>query len=397
MSTEPGHPTGTGYLLEESADELYETAPCGYISTTPDGRIVKINQTLARWLGCERGELIGSKRFPDLLTIGGQIFYETHFALLLQMHGTVNEVALDIQGNGGRIIPTLVSAVQKCDAAGTPLLNRITVFDATERRRYERELLTARKRAEEAAADLSLVNSELVRSNAALLNANEELGQFAYAASHDLQDPLRTMTVYAQLLAKRYQGVLDEDAKGFIDGIVDGSRRMQMLIDDLLAFSQAQGSPLVLRLTDMEQTLAVAHSNLRYAIEESEASITNDKLPLVTMDAARIAQVFQNLVGNAIKYRSAAEPPRVHISAMKDDSNEWIVAVEDNGLGFDPGFSEQIFRMFKRLHGPEIPGTGIGLAICKKIVESHGGRIWATSKPGAGSRFSFTIPDRISN
>jgi PAS domain S-box-containing protein len=396
MSTHSVNENQANHVLEESAEELYESAPCGYLSTTPDGRIVKANQTLINWIGCQRDELIGSTRFPDLLTIGGKIFYETHFALLLQMHGVVSEVALDLVCKEGPTIPTLVSAVQKRDAAGKALLNRITVFNATERRKYERELLIARKRAEESTSELSRVNLELSRSNAALLKANEELGQFAYAASHDLQEPLRTMTTYAQLLARRYPGVLDDDAKSFIENIVNGSRRMQTLIHDVLAFSQLQGSHLVLRLTGMEQTLAIALSNLGSAIEESKASITHDQLPFLTIDAARIAQVLQNLVGNAIKYRKPDDAPRVHISARREGHHEWLFTVEDNGAGFEAPYSEQIFGMFKRLHGREIPGTGIGLAICKKIIESHGGRIWATSTPGVGSSFCFTIPDRAS-
>ena len=392
MSTDSTNLDQSAPVYEESAEELYENAPCGYLSTSVDGRILKVNQTLTQWIGCDREELTGGKRFADLLTIGGKIFYETHFALLLQMHGEVGEVALDLLCNGGNVLPAFVSAVQKRDAAGTPVVNRITVFNATDRRRYERELLLARKRAEDAASELSRVNADLSRSNAALLKANEDLGQFAYAASHDLQEPLRTMKTYAQLLARRNQETLDVDAKTFVNGIVEGSSRMQMLISDLLAFSQAQGSSLVLRRSDMNQTLEVSLSNLKSAIAETEAAVTHDKLPVVTIDAARIAQVFQNLVGNAIKYRKPDEAPRVHISAEKPASNEWLVSVEDNGLGFEPSYADQIFGMFKRLHGRDIPGTGIGLAICKKIIESHGGRIWATSAPGKGSRFSFTIP-----
>jgi PAS domain S-box-containing protein len=380
----------------ESAEELYENAPCGYLSTTPDGHIVRVNQTLLDWIGANRKEVTEEgKHFADLLTIGGRIFYETHFALMLRMHGNVSEIALDFLCAHGRVLPTLVSAVQKRDAAGVPVLNHITVFNATERRRYEQELLIARQRAEESAAELSRVNAELSRSNAALLKANEDLGHFAYAASHDLQEPIRTMTTYAQLLARRYEDVLDDNAKEFIANIVAGSRRMQSLIADLLAFSQAQGSYLVLRPTDLAQALSVATSNLRSAIDESGAKISHDKLPLAIIDAARIAQVFQNLVGNAIKYRKLDEPPRVHVSAVREPNNDWLTTVQDNGMGFDAAYAEQVFGMFKRLHGREIPGTGIGLAICKKIVESHGGRIWASSTPGAGSRFSFTIPDRL--
>jgi PAS domain S-box-containing protein len=378
---------------EESAEELYENAPCGYLSSTLDGRIVRVNRTLLNWLGCQRSELLG-KRFHDLLTVGGRVLYETHFAPLLLMHGEVREIAFDLVSERDKVIPTFVSALQKRDATGKPSLNRITIFNATERRSYERELLAARKQAEHVASELSRVNSELSASNAALLKANEELGQFVYAASHDLQEPLRTMTLFAQLLERRHQNGSDAESTTFVKNIVDGSRRMQALISDLLALSQAQGSDLVLKPTNLKQALAFSLSNLSSSITESNALITYDELPLVTIDAARIAQVFQNLVSNAIKYRKAEEAPRINISAARNAEKEWLISVEDNGLGFDSGYSEQIFEVFKRLHGREIPGTGIGLALCRKIVESHGGRIWATSAPGIGSRFQFTIPDK---
>jgi PAS domain S-box-containing protein len=381
-------------IPDESAEELYEQAPCGYLSTTPEGRIVRVNQTFAELVGMESKERIIGKRFSDLLTIGGRIFYETHFALMLRMHGEVSEIALDFQRPDGTLAPTLVTAVQKCDPAGNPLVNRVTVFNAAERRRYEQELLIARKRAEEALAELARVNAELSKSNAALLKANEDLGQFAYAASHDLQEPLRTMTTYAQLLGRRYQDALDDDARNFISNIVNGSRRMHMLVSDLLAFSQAQGTQLVLRSSDMTQVLGAALVNLRSSIEDTGASITHDALPMLTVDAARMSQVFQNLVGNALKYRKPDEFPRVQVSARTERSECWVFSVQDNGLGFDNSYADQIFGMFKRLHGSEIPGTGIGLAICRKIIESHGGKIWATSTPGRGSTFCFTLPDR---
>lgn len=384
-----------GGLPGESAEELYETAPIGYLSTTPDGLIVRVNQTLVEWLGADREELTSGKRFADLLTVGGRLFYETHFALMLRMHGDVREIALELLRQDGGTLPVLVTAAQKRDSAGNPLLNLITIFDARERRRYEQELMAARRRAEEAAAELSRVNATLSRSNAALLKANEELGQFAYAASHDLQEPLRTMTTYAQLLERRYSQVLDDHARGFISQIVEGSRRMQALVGDLLALSRAQGTELVLRPTDMAQAWSAALSNLSAAITETGATITQDPLPVVRIDAARIAQVFQNLVGNALKYRRLDEPPQVHVSATKEPGEVWLISVQDNGMGFDARYADQIFGMFKRLHGRDIPGTGIGLAICRKIVEAHGGRIWAESSPGAGSRFSFTIPEPI--
>lgn len=381
-------------FLDESAEELYEHAPCGYLSTTPDGEIIRVNKTFADLVGMVREQLIRRNRFPNLLTIGGRIFYDTHFALMLRMHGQVSEIALDFQRADGSVVPALVTAVQKRDDAGNPVLNRITVFHAGERRRYEQELLIARRRAEEAAAELARLNSELSKSNAALLKANEDLGQFAYAASHDLQEPLRMMTTYAQLLARRYEDLVDEDARGFISNIVDGSRRMAMLITDLLSFSQAQGAQLVLRPTNLTQILAAALTNLRWSINETQAVITHDPLPLLNVDAARLVQVFQNLVGNAIKYRKPDEAPQIHVSASREHSEYWTFSVQDNGLGFDRSYGDQIFGMFKRLHGKEIAGSGIGLAICKKIVELHGGTIWADSTPAVGSKFSFTVPDR---
>jgi sigma-B regulation protein RsbU (phosphoserine phosphatase) len=378
-------------ILKEDAEELYESAPCGYLSTLPNGVIVRANATLASWLGFGQDELTSGKRFLDLLTTGGKIFYETHFALLMRMHGHVSGIALDFQSKDGRLIPSLVNAVQKRDVAGRPIVNRITVFDTTERRKYEQELLLARRRAEETATELAKANSELARSNAALLRANQELSEFTHAASHDLQEPLRTMTSYAQLLTRSCEGVLDEDALSFIAAIVEGSRRMQALISDLLSFSQAQGSDLVLRRTDLAEPLGFAISNLHSAIEESGAIISHEALPSLVVDAARMTQLFQNLIGNAIKYRKQDEAPQIHISCTTGQ-HECTVSIQDNGIGFEAEYSEQVFGMFNRLHGWEIPGTGLGLAICRKIVNLHGGRIWAESTPDLGSTFSFTIP-----
>ncbi|MGI8960121.1 MAG: ATP-binding protein [Bryobacteraceae bacterium] len=384
MSSEPPSYKSFEWFPQESAEELYEHAPCGYLSTTPDGLIARTNATFAGWLDYGQNELTSGMRLLDLLTPGGKIFYETHFAPLMRMYGEVNEIALDFNCKDGRTIPSLVSATQKRDSAGTPILNRVTVFNTTERRRYEHELLLATRRAEE-------ISAELAQSNAALLKANEELDEFAYAASHDLQEPLRTMSTYAQLLARRYQAQLDANGLLFLDNIVESSSRMQALISDLLSLSQTQGSHLVLRPTNMKQPLQLAISNLRSALDETKATVTHDDLPVLTVDAARMTQLFQNLVGNGIKYRKPDEPPRIHVSCMPNQ-HACVISVQDNGIGFESDYAEQIFGMFKRLHGRETPGTGIGLAICKKIVESHGGRIWAESTPGVGSTFSFSIP-----
>jgi PAS domain S-box-containing protein len=234
----------------------------------------------------------------------------------------------------------------------------------------------------------------LVKMVGELKRSNEELQQFAYVASHDLQEPLRMVASYTQLLAKRYKGRLDSEADEFIAYAVDGSTRMQELISDLLAYSRAGTEGKALREISSEKALNEAVTNLRATIQESSAVVTNDPLPALLTDDTQLTQVFQNLVGNAIKYRSA-EIPRVHVSAAKNGDKEWVFSVRDNGLGIDPQYFDRIFVLFQRLHGrEEFKGTGIGLTICKKIVERLGGRIWVESQPEKGSTFHFTLPER---
>jgi light-regulated signal transduction histidine kinase (bacteriophytochrome) len=199
---------------------------------------------------------------------------------------------------------------------------------------------------------------------------------------------------YTQLLAKRYKGRLDSEADEFIAFAVDGSNRMQGLIQDLLAYSRAGTNEKALHEISSEKALNEALANLRKTIQESGAVVTHDSLPTLTSDDAQLVLVFQNLVGNAIKYRRA-EVPRVHLSARKNGGNTWIFSVRDNGLGIDPQYFERVFVIFQRLHGrEEFKGTGIGLAICKKIVERLGGRIWVESQPQMGSTFYFSLPER---
>ena len=199
---------------------------------------------------------------------------------------------------------------------------------------------------------------------------------------------------YTQLLAKRYKGRLDSDADEFIAYAVDGSNRMKALIEDLLAYSRVGTNGRALREISSENALQLALTSLQVTVEESGAVVTHDLLPAITTDGTQLAQVFQNLVGNAIKYRSS-EVPHVHVSAAKNGGNEWIFAVRDNGLGIDPQYFDRIFVLFQRLHGrAEFTGTGIGLAICKKILERLGGRIWVESQPEKGSTFYFALLER---
>lgn len=229
----------------------------------------------------------------------------------------------------------------------------------------------------------------------ALERSNVELEQFAYVASHDLQEPLRMVSSYVQLLARRYKGKLDADADDFIAYAVEGANRMQMLINDLLAYSRVSTRGKPFEPTDCEAVLEQTLANLQVAIADSGAVVTHDTLPAVMADDLQLGQLFQNLIDNAIKFRSE-EPPRIHISA-EQKGNECVFSVRDNGIGIAPEFFERIFIIFKRMHTRrEYPGTGIGLAICKRIVERHGGRIWVESQPGKGATFYFTMPVRES-
>jgi signal transduction histidine kinase len=239
-------------------------------------------------------------------------------------------------------------------------------------------------------ADRKRMEAALREKTEKLARSNEDLEQFAYVASHDLQEPLRMVTSYVQLLAKRYKSKLDADANEFIDFAVDGAIRMRKLINDLLTYSGVGTQGKELSPTDSEAVLAQSVNDLKLTIEDNEALVTHDPLPTVMADRPQLGQLFQNLIGNAIKFRGN-EPPRVHISASRNGSG-WIFSVRDNGIGIAPEYSERIFIIFQRLHSrQEYAGTGIGLAICKKIVERHGGHIWVESEVGKGATFRFSL------
>jgi signal transduction histidine kinase len=224
-----------------------------------------------------------------------------------------------------------------------------------------------------------------------LTRSNKELEQFAYVASHDLQEPLRMVTSYTQLLAQHYEGHLDDKASKFMNYVINGAVRMQQLINDLLTYARVNTQGKTPEPTDSHSVLGEALRNLEGAIQESHAIVTNDDLPTVCVDAGQLLQVFQNLISNAIKFRGE-DSPRVHVSA-RDLGEQWVFSLEDNGIGIESQYKDQVFVIFQRLHSrQEYPGTGIGLAVCKTIVERHGGKIWLESEPGRGSTFFFTVP-----
>jgi signal transduction histidine kinase len=227
-----------------------------------------------------------------------------------------------------------------------------------------------------------------------LARSNRDLEQFAYVASHDLQEPLRMVATYTQLLAERYRGKLDADADKYIHYAVDGALRMQKLVQDLLTFSRVGRQHVALQSTDCNIVLQTALLNLEAAIREGHAVVEHGQLPVVMADSSQLAQVFQNLIGNAVKFHGA-ESPLVRVNA-EAQAKEWVFSVADNGIGIAPEQAENVFIIFRRLHTrAEYPGNGIGLSICKKIIEQHGGRIWFESEPGHGSSFRFTLPIKV--
>ena len=384
--------------LPESGDELFDFAPCGILYLSANGLVLRCNPEVLRWTGFEQDEVDKQMRLVDLLSSGGKILFETHVAPLLTVNGRVNGITLDLIGKGGAVIPVLLTAAQLQNATG-PQVSRIILFDARDRRAYEKELLAARKQAENDSKLLSESNEQLRRAQvevsrrvSQLERANEDLLHFAYAVSHDLKTPLRTVTSFVQLLELTYRDKLDAQAGEFVDFIVSGAARMGTMLNDLLQVAQAAGSPLQVQIeTPLKVAVDTSLLSLRSAVDESGASVTYGDLPLVSGDPGQLTHLFQNLIGNAIKYRKPGVAPVVHISSERIGS-DWVIAIKDNGIGFPTESAERIFGVFERLHQEQVEGTGIGLTICKRIVERNGGRIWASGQTGEGATFSFTIP-----
>jgi PAS domain S-box-containing protein len=349
---------------------LLEAAPDAMVVVDRDGVIVLLNAQAETQFGYHRDELLG-QRVTNLIPEG---FAERLIAddlrsaadALAQQIGTGIELTALRKDGSEFPIEIMLSPLESAQGVlVTAAIRNISVRKAAEK--------------------------ELAHKIAELHRSNVELGQFAYIASHDLQEPLRMVASYTQLLGRRYKGKLDADADEFIAFAVDGANRMQRLIQDLLALSRVGTKGKELVDTSSEEALQQALRNLQAAIAESGAIVLHDPLPSVLADEGQLVALFQNLVGNAIKYQSPGIP-LVTVSADRDAEGKWLFSIQDNGLGIDPKYFEVIFGMFQRLHGrDEFAGTGIGLAICKKIVERHGGAISVESEPGRGSTFRFAL------
>ncbi len=366
---------------------LLEAAPDAMAVVDGAGNIVLVNAQVEKVFGYRRQELLGksmSLLVPDSLReghFGNGSFPAPRSRAIgtgLELHGTRKD---------GTEFPVEISLSPLDTDEG--LLVTAAIRDVTARKKADQEIRELNASLEQR---VSARTAELVRSNEALRKSNDDLNQFAYAASHDLQEPLRVVALYSQILQKKYGGNLDAQADQYISYVVSGAHRMESLLMDLLAYSQVgsagEGPAGAVVFSD---ALRKALLNLKASIDQNAALVTWTGLPTVHAHEIRLVQLLQNLIGNALKYRRD-ESPRVHVSAERR-AHEWLFSVRDNGIGIKPEYTQQIFGIFKRLQGSEFPGTGIGLAICERIVKSYGGQIWVESAPGEGSTFYFTIPD----
>lgn len=350
---------------------ILDTAPNGILMVDESGRIVLANKELENLFLYESNELLGE--LIEVLVPGDakashphsrKSFFDTPEPRAMGAGRDLNGLRKD-----GSLFPVEIGLNPL--QSGDKRYVVASVVDITERKKAEKILKENL--------------GELKRSN-------EDLQQFAYVCSHDLQEPLRVISNYTQLLDRRYRGKLDENADDFIEFITDATSRMQILINDLLVYSRVQTRAQQMREADCSFVVEKAMANLKLAINENDAKITivDEPLPTVLGDDSQLIQLFQNLLGNAIKFRSQ-EPPVIKIST-EEKPDSWIFRIEDNGIGFEMKYAQRIFVIFQRLHPKEsYPGSGIGLAVCKKIVERHGGDMTVNSEPGLGTTFEFSL------
>ncbi|NNJ13229.1 PAS domain S-box protein [Chloroflexales bacterium ZM16-3] len=356
---------------EHAFRTLYESMPDAFVSVDLQGAIRHYNRSFRDLIGYTDEE-IPQLSYQDITPEQWHAAEDQIVQDQIMPRGYSEVYEKEYRSKSGAIIPVELRTMLTRDAQGQPMDMWAIIRDITERKRAEAELRHA--------------VDELTRSNA-------DLQQFAYVASHDLQEPLRGVVGMVQLLQQRYQGQIDARADQYIALAVDSATRMQVLINDLLTFSRVDRLAQPFVSTCVMAALDVAQANLQVAIQESAAVVTHDDLPTVWADLNQLTQLFQNLIANAIKFHGDV-PPHIHVGAERRDA-AWCISVCDNGIGIAPDYFERIFVIFQRLHSRQAyPGTGIGLALCKKIVERHGGQIWVESRLGQGATFFFTIPDR---
>lgn len=369
--------------LEHTFGDFFEQAPLAIVIVDAAGRIVFTNRESETLFGYSREALLG-KPIEVLMPMRFRAGHLTRRENYIRDPGAPELiVGRELSGlrSDGCELPVEIHLKRVVTAEGLFVFSAI--IDITERKRDEQQAL---------AVEVADRTAALSQANVALSRSNLDLQQFAYIASHDLQEPLRKMASFSELLGKKYAGSLDEDGERYLHYIIDAALRMRNMIRDLLSFARIEEQPLRLAESSLNEIVDAAAENLATTIQETGAVVTRDELPQLQLDGELMVQVFQNLLANAIKFRREEVPPRVHVSAASD-GQFCNIAVRDNGLGIEPQYFEQIFVAFKRLHShSQIPGTGIGLAICQQIVERHNGTLTVESRLGEGSVFTLRIP-----
>jgi len=383
------------YMLEElkNSENRYKTLaveleaildhiPGAVVYKDTENNTLRVNKFFADAHNLKKVELENRSIFDLYSREIAQAYWEDDLEVINSKKPKVNIVEPWETDAGKRWVNT--SKIPYIDENGNVKGIILLAFDITERMLAEQKLKSEKAKAQKAEEELKATLKDLKRSNT-------ELEQFAYVASHDLQEPLRMVASFTQLLQNRYQDKLDDDANDFINFIVGGTTRMKSLINDLLIFSRVGTRAKLFKATDMNNVLEKALANVRQSIKDTNATITNDPLPVIIADDSQMLQLFQNLISNALKFHGE-EDPHIHVSGEEVKEEEWIFSVRDNGIGIDSKNFDRIFVIFQCLHKKdEYGGTGIGLAVCKKIIRRHGGKIWVESEIGKGSTFYFTI------
>ena len=377
---------------DERLRAIFNQTSVGIAQVDLSGRFVLVNQEFCRMAGRSAQELL-ELRMQDITHPDDVAYNQVLFDWLVKEGGNFEIEKRYVLPDGSLIwVHNSVAAIT--DPRGKPEYVVAISQDISDRRCAEMALQEIKadleQRVQQRTRELQAANETLQQHTEALIKSNVELERFAYVCSHDLREPLRMVSSFSDLLARRHKDKLEPEAREFLDFIMDGASRMDQLIRDVLSYSRLSSREKKAERVDCESVLLKASINLSSAIADSQAKVTHDPLPVVEGDTTQLTQLFQNLLGNALKFRRGA--PRIHISATRDGQH-CRFSVKDNGIGIESQYRDRIFQIFQRLHTrSEYTGTGIGLAICKKIVENHGGRIWVESAPGKGSTFYFTLP-----
>ena len=370
-------------LTQENVDDLYEHAPCGYCSCLPDGTLVKLNHTLLDWLGYQVPELVARLRLPDLFTVGGRLHFETHCAPLLILAGEVREISYLLRRRDGSTLPVLLSAAMQHDEYGQPLVLRVMLFNITERRRYEQELLRAKAEAEDQRELLRLQNEQLLRTNS-------DLDTFVYTASHDLRQPINNLAGLFDEL--RRSATFADPTAGHMLELVDSALvQLRETIEGLTAVVQlprlveaAPAEAIQLRPFTEEIIRSLPASAARFVLDFSD-------LPALYLPRTSLSSILLNLLSNALQYAQPGRAAQVTVTSALV-GNEAVLSVADNGRGINlTRHSGELFQLFRRFH-PDVPGTGVGLFLVKRLVTQAGGRLEVSSTVGEGTTFRLVLP-----